>query len=74
MHLGRDWLSTRSAVAGVTFMNEFARYKLWLSRDALFKGLQNFNVVKVWPVQIESPSQYQIIHSIIADVQALSLD
>ena len=25
-HLGRDWLSTRSAVAGVTFMNAFMPY------------------------------------------------
>ena len=25
-HLGRDWLSMRSAVPGVTFMNEFAPY------------------------------------------------
>ncbi len=28
MHLGRDWLSTQSAVAGVTFMNEFAPYAM----------------------------------------------
>ncbi len=27
-HLGRDWLSTQSAVAGVTFMNEFAPYAM----------------------------------------------
>ncbi len=28
MHLGRDWLSMRSAVTGVTFMNEFALYAM----------------------------------------------
>ncbi len=28
MHLGRDWLSMRSAVAGETFMNEFAPYAM----------------------------------------------
>ncbi len=28
MHLGRDWLSTGSAVAGATFMNEFAPYAM----------------------------------------------
>ncbi len=27
-HLGRDWLSTRSAVTGATFMNEFAPYAM----------------------------------------------
>ena len=27
-HLGRDWLLTRSAVAGATFMNEFAPYAM----------------------------------------------
>ena len=26
--LGRDWLSTRSAVAGAPFMNEFAAYTI----------------------------------------------
>ena len=26
--MGRDWLSTRSAVAGATFMNEFAPYAI----------------------------------------------
>ena len=26
--LGRDWLSMRSAVAGATFMNEFAPYAM----------------------------------------------
>ena len=28
MHLGRDWLSTRSAVHGATFLNEFAPYTM----------------------------------------------
>ena len=28
MHLGHDWLSTRSAVAGATFINEFALYAM----------------------------------------------
>ena len=40
MPLGRDWLSTQSAVARATFMNEYAPYGMQ-AQDALVKGLQN---------------------------------